>query len=364
MNANRYSIEIVSLTRVFGGGEIYIDRLLQLLGNRFMFSVVSPRLTQLQASLGKRHIEAAWLSAASAWRAHLGLAGHWLRHIFRRSRPSAVLLNGRGAAYWAPAYKLIRIPVVIVRHTELRGGLGERAYELCARSADRIVAVSRVVAAQHPPPLASKVQVIANWLSFPKADACLSTKSPRPLTLMFIGRLVPEKGLRTAVTAVQASDGARLDVYGEGPLEDWLREICESDSRLRWHGFVADMRAPLAAPGVLVQASESEAFSLTVAEAVSAGHLAIVSDICSHREILPPQYPESLFFKPGDDQSLRAAIRSVQQTLEHEPDILEQAWTYAAQHVGSLTDSSQALEAYSQLFIRLCQRTQHTASTP
>lgn len=352
MTQPAHVIEIVSLTRVFGGGEVFIGRLVKLLQSRFAFRVISPALAPLAELLARHSVPALWLPASGALRAHAALAWHLLQSAVSGRRPSLAVLNGRGAAYWAPAYRLLDVPVVLIRHTELQGGLGEAVYRLCARYASDIIAVSHTVASQHTGALIPKVQVIYNWFDGHVAMSCATAAASRPLSLKFVGRLVAEKGLGAVVDAIRALHDVRLDVYGDGPLRDWVVQAASSEGKVAWHGFVENVQDRLAEPGLVICPSFSEAFSLVLVEATLAGNVCLASDISTHREILPDDYPGELFFAPGDSSAVASSIRFAQQLIDQGPDRVDAVWRHAADHLVTLTDPAKAASAYARTFAR------------
>jgi glycosyltransferase involved in cell wall biosynthesis len=110
--------------------------------------------------------------------------------------------------------------------------------------------------------------------------------SSRPLRVLCVGRLVPDKNLALLIEAFAEcgfADGeAELEVCGTGPLEGELRSLA---SRLgvpvRFRGFVAasDLPAVYASADVLALVSTYEPFGVTVREGAAAG----LPVICSER---------------------------------------------------------------------------------
>jgi glycosyltransferase involved in cell wall biosynthesis len=108
----------------------------------------------------------------------------------------------------------------------------------------------------------------------------------RPVRVVAVGRLVPDKNLALLVEAFAAcgfADGeAVLELCGTGPLEGSLRELAARlGGDVRFRGFVA----PEELPGVYAEAdvcalvSTYEPFGVTVREAAAAG----LPVICSER---------------------------------------------------------------------------------
>ena len=136
--------------------------------------------------------------------------------------------------------------------------------------------------------------------------------------LLYVGRLVPEKGLDTVLPAmveVAAPHGWKIDIVGEGPLRSLLERQFPA---VRWHGrtdpapfyrsasiLVVPSIWPENAPYVVL---EGMARGLTVIAAASGG--------------IPEQIADGetgLLFPPGDGARFRAALeRAVTDTdLRH-----------------------------------------------
>lgn len=102
-------------------------------------------------------------------------------------------------------------------------------------------------------------------------DALPEVRAPEPGLVLFLGRLVPEKGVRALLASVRGwPAGARLAVAGDGPL---LGEVLAAGPRVTALGWVdaAGRRAWLARAHALVLPSTSEGAPLAVAEAVASG---------------------------------------------------------------------------------------------
>lgn len=99
-----------------------------------------------------------------------------------------------------------------------------------------------------------------------------------PPTVLFVGRLVPEKGLdnllRAWAMAVEARQGWRLLLVGDGPLRDSLVALAEAlgvaDSVV-FHGASTHVEQQLAEADIGVLASRFEGLSNTLLECMAAG---------------------------------------------------------------------------------------------
>ena len=149
----------------------------------------------------------------------------------------------------------------------------------------------------------------------------------RPLTIGFLGRLDPVKGLDVVLRAVDALRGVdlRLDVRGIATSEfpdvlAGLQHAIAADTRITYGGPVAetDVPAVLAAWDVLVCPGKSLEGGPTVAlEALAVGTPVISSDVGGVAEILADGV-NSRLLRPGDWRTLATVLGE----LARFPDIL------------------------------------------
>lgn len=320
---------IISTGAVFGGAEVFQIKLAALLrGQDIRLVLVSPFLPELENGLAELGQESVELPAHS-W---LGLRWALMNWVWRRRKAicaskSLVVLNGRGAAYLAPVLRFLTgsAPIIIAQTAlSMRSGdLKELLYGASARFARCVVAVSDAVASQHRqrwPRLV--VQSIPNWIDVGER-ATVDRGHPFPptgevLPVAVVARLAPGKGVEDVLAACRDEDGIELHVYGDGPMRDRLRDLARRLPRAYFHGHVNDLSQRLPAHSVLLSGSHSESFSYTVAEGIKAGLLCVVSDIPAHRELLGADYPNELFFPPGDIAGLRRALRAARALLANE----------------------------------------------
>ncbi|HVL88404.1 MAG TPA: glycosyltransferase, partial [Candidatus Thermoplasmatota archaeon] len=102
------------------------------------------------------------------------------------------------------------------------------------------------------------------------------TEAPRDGPAVFVGRLVPTKGLRVLVEAVARAPGVDVVVVGEGPERRRLERLARArgvSDRVRFAGAVPDdaRQALLARARFVVHPALQEALGLAVAEAMRQG---------------------------------------------------------------------------------------------
>lgn len=139
--------------------------------------------------------------------------------------------------------------------------------------------------------------------------------------LLFVGRLVPEKGVDLLLRAYRGVPGQRrLVIVGDSSFTDAhvrvLRELAAADPRVLLTGAVLgpDLASLYAHARAFVQPSLLEGLPLTLLEALSFGLPIVASDIQPHVEVLgsPPARGRWLFGS-GNVHALRQALVSALQ---------------------------------------------------
>jgi len=131
--------------------------------------------------------------------------------------------------------------------------------------------------------------------------------SPSPfLRFVFVGRLVPEKGLDTLIEAFADALGdrpdARLQIIGTGPLQGMLEARAATlgvAGRISFDGYRADIDTILAGADFAVLPSRIEGLSNTLLECMAAG-LPMLASRVSGNEDMVRHGENGWLFEPGD----------------------------------------------------------------
>lgn len=136
---------------------------------------------------------------------------------------------------------------------------------------------------------------------------------PAPL-LLFVGRLVPYKGVDVLIQAMAAVD-ARLAIVGDGPLRDTLEQQTARAGvadRVRFLGAVPDKEiVPLyhaCDAFVLPSVTRAEAFGMVQVEAMACGKPVISTDLPSGVPWVNQHDVSGLIVPPGDHAALATAM--------------------------------------------------------
>ena len=137
-----------------------------------------------------------------------------------------------------------------------------------------------------------------------------------PPRLLFLGRLVPEKGLDWLLrTLTHLPDAVHLDVAGDGhgrPALEALVRSLDLSARVTFHGWVPSPAVPpllTAARAVVVPSVWHEPAGLVPLEAAAYGRPSVVSAVGGLPEYARPEY--ALQVPPRDEPGLAAALRRV-----------------------------------------------------
>ncbi len=134
-------------------------------------------------------------------------------------------------------------------------------------------------------------------------------------SLLFVGRLHPQKGVDTLIRAMADLPTAQLAIAGDGPDRAQLERLAERlgvADRVRFLGFVAhdDVPALMRRADVFVMPSRYEELGTAIIEAMACG-LPVVASRVGGIPNLVADGDTGLLTPPGDAPALAAALRRV-----------------------------------------------------
>ncbi len=159
------------------------------------------------------------------------------------------------------------------------------------------------------------VTVIPNGI-----DADLFEPATRRSGILIVTRLVPRKNVHIALEALRGLPATTVDVVGDGPELERLRDIAMTlpEHRVRFHGWLEHGSPPwreiYERNRFFVFMSAQENFPVSLLEAQLAGLVTIASDIPSNREVLG----EAADFVPVDVSTLRSRLDGLMQESPQE----------------------------------------------
>ena len=280
------------------------------------------------------------------------------------SRAKVVHIHAEGPAFmcWLP--KLFGKKVVVTVHgldwqrEKWQGGFGAKyihgGEKMAVRFADAIIVLSRNVQAYFQNTYGRETIWIPNGVQKPDQIPAQTITEAWGLEkgsyILFLGRLVPEKGVHYLLEAFRGVDTDKKLVIAGGVSDsddyaDRLQKMAETDQRVIFTGFVQGQTlAELYSNAYLyVQPSDVEGMPLTLLEAMSYGNCCLVSDIPECLEVIEDH---GIAFPQGDVSALTQHI----QMLCNDPNQVgyyqSDAQAYICQKYNWQTVTEQTLELY------------------
>ena len=187
------------------------------------------------------------------------------------------------------------------------------------RCADEIIVLSRGVQKYFKDTYGRKTVFIPNGVNRPtRAEASLIHERwelEKDGYILFLGRLVPEKGIRYLIEAFKGADTEKKLVIAGGSSDTdsftkELKELSRDDARILFTGFVQGQALDelYSNAYVYVLPSDLEGMPLSLLEAMSYGNCCLTSDIAECAEVVEDK---AITFKKGDIQDLREKIQQL-----------------------------------------------------
>lgn len=154
-------------------------------------------------------------------------------------------------------------------------------------------------------------QVIRNGVALSSRAAVAG--SDEAITLISVGRLVPLKGFDRLLRAygalpADARSRSRLWIVGDGPERGSLERLAaQTGGEVEFLGLRRDVPDLLARSDVFVLASETEALSRSILEAMAAGLPCVATDVGGNRELIHER-ESGLLVPLEDERALTAAM--------------------------------------------------------
>ena len=201
---------------------------------------------------------------------------------------------------------------------------GER---IAAKCADEIIVLSRHVQDYFYETYNRKTVFIPNGVNKPEKKEADLIKDRWGLEkdsyILFLGRLVPEKGITYLLKAFRGghTDKKLVISGGSSDTEDFekeLRKLAEDDERIIFTSFTEgqELEELYSNAYIYVLPSDLEGMPLSLLEAMSYGNCCLTSDIPECTEVVEDK---AVIFKKGDIEDLRAKL----QYLSDNPDIVQ-----------------------------------------
>ncbi len=191
--------------------------------------------------------------------------------------------------------------------------------------------------------------VIYNGVAQGRVEASAWQNRPDQATkkILFIGRLVPVKGLDVLVKALPELD-VSLTVAGDGPERHRLESIAHDlgvAHKIIWLGQVKSVSQLFGDTDLLVISSLREGFSYACAEALLARRAVISSDVPVANECIPTNG----IAKPLSPASLTKTLQNALADLPHYYNEMSTAFEFAQDHFSLEAMIRNTLKVYQTL---------------
>ena len=245
------------------------------------------------------------------------------------SGAEVVHIHAEGPAFmcWLP--KLFGKRVIVTVHgldwqrEKWKSGFGAKyirmGEKMAVRFADEIIVLSENVRSYFRTAYGRETRWIPNGVCVPErreADVITEVYGlEKDEYILFLGRLVPEKGIHYLIEAFRSLDTDKKLVIAGGTSDTdayvrLLKEAAGEDARILFTGFVqGGMLEELYSNAYLyVLPSDVEGMPLSLLEAMSYGNCCVVSDIPECAEVVEEK---AVQFAAGSVDSLRSALENL-----------------------------------------------------
>lgn len=238
-----------------------------------------------------------------------------------------VHIHAEGPAFFAWLPKMFGKKVIVTIHgldwqrEKWKSGFGSKfihqGEKNAVKYADEIIVLSKGVQDYFQKEYGRKTVIIPNGVNRPEVvDDDLITKRfdlHKNEYFLFLGRLVPEKGIRYLVEAFKEvkTDKKLVITGGASDTDEFtqeLKKLAESDRRIIFTGFVQGKTLDelYSNAYVYVLPSDLEGMPLSLLEAMSYGNCCLVSDIAECAEVVEDK---AVVFKKSDVEDLREKLQ-------------------------------------------------------
>ena len=238
-----------------------------------------------------------------------------------------VHIHAEGPAFFAWLPKLFGKKVVVTIHgidwqrEKWKSGFGSKfirqGEKNAVKYADEIIVLSKGVQDYFKETYGRETHFIPNGVNRPQIrEASLITDKfglKKDSYILFLGRLVPEKGIRYLVEAFKnvKTDKKLVIAGGSSDTDSFmeeLKELAKGDDRILFTGFVqgAMLDELYSNAYIYTLPSDLEGMPLSLLEAMSYGNCCLVSDIPECAEVVEDK---ALIFKKSDVEDLREKLQ-------------------------------------------------------
>lgn len=189
--------------------------------------------------------------------------------------------------------------------------------KIAAKHADEVIVLSKGVQGYFQKEYGRKTVFIPNGVNRPEIRKAVLIQEQWDLEkdgyILFLGRLVPEKGIRYLIEAFkQVQTDKKLVIAGGSSDTDAftqeLKALSAGDERIIFTGFVQGQTLDELYSNAYIYTlpSDLEGMPLSLLEAMSYGNCCLVSDIAECAEVVEDK---AVLFRKGDVEDLRSQLQ-------------------------------------------------------
>lgn len=208
--------------------------------------------------------------------------------------------------------------------------------KMAAKHADEVIVLSKNVQQYFMDTYGRAVHYIPNGISRPQKREVREIREKYGLEkgsyILFLARLVPEKGLHYLIEAFEQleTDKKLVIAGGSSHSHDYMKQVQEMssrDSRIIMTGFIQGeiLEELYSNAYVFVLPSDVEGMALSLLEAMSYGNCCLVSDIEENIEVVEDK---AVSFAKGNVQDLKEKLKDLLETPEKVKQYQEQSADY------------------------------------
>ena len=276
-----------------------------------------------------------------------------------------VHIHAEGPAFFAWLPKMFGKRVVVTVHgidwqrEKWQSGLGSKfihqGEKNAAKYADEVIVLSKGVQDYFKETYGRETHFIPNGVNRPQIrEASLITDKfglKKDSYILFLGRLVPEKGIRYLVEAFKnvKTDKKLVIAGGSSDTDSFmeeLKELAKGDDRILFTGFVqgAMLDELYSNAYIYTLPSDLEGMPLSLLEAMSYGNCCLVSDIPECAEVVEDK---ALIFKKSDVEDLREKL---QEACDH-PEMVMKMKNQAADFICEKYNWDEVVKETMKLYV-------------
>ena len=240
-----------------------------------------------------------------------------------------VHIHAEGPAFFCWIPKVFGKKVIVTVHgidwqrEKWKSGFGSKFIRQGERNAvkyaDEIIVLSKGVQTYFADTYGRKTRFIPNGVIRPEVRKAEIITDKFGLIkdsyILFLGRLVPEKGIRYLIEAFKEikTDKKLVIAGGSSDTDEFaneLKELARDDTRILFTGFVQgqELEELYSNAYIYILPSDLEGMPLSLLEAMSYGNCCLVSDIPECTEVIENH---ALVFKKSDINSLRETLQEI-----------------------------------------------------